>query len=632
MSLITYDFDLPVTPGAIPPVLHVTEYDENMQVVVHLLHLGQYYEIPSGTTAKVEGTLAGHPFSADATVDGSNVTFELTKGMTAYAGRAWTKIKLTKDSKPVSTCGFWLDCDRAGIPVNVIPENAGFEEQLYGYVAEYLRTHGGGVLPPNGKAGQVLISDGSGGGLWVSLSDAGGSATGVSIPFDDRNDDVKAYLKASASYTAANRNASSVIGSYASTSVQDQDCPKPFQDTYNLMPDTDNAVGEWLVRRLDYAPRMLKLSGVWNVRDCGGWQADGGKIRFGLLFRGARLDGASVQDLSILANVGIKFELDIRDAANAAGASATIPGSTYRNTPLVNAYAPMIQNEAGAAATACIAAMEAIVAGKPVYIHCASGADRTGCICAMLEALLGMTDADLDREFELTCFADVEDLTGHRRSGSSWTGFWTALNNNQGSAKMNVAKFLRDHGATTMLINSFRQAMIDGSPSSIDIPTLSISNLLTRCETSNAAVSIVSGSSYTAKITPVSGYAMTLIRVTMGGTDITASAVTGNNVRISNVTGNIVITALADPATSYVNLVRQAQELGSSEVYNGGFGYKNGYYISGGDEHVSSADCCVGLIPYTIDSSADFHQGRGRGRKRQSYTHEHVDALEGIQD
>lgn len=115
MALVNQTLKLEITPGGVPPVLHVTEYDENMQVEVQLLQRGQYYEIPSGTTAKVEGTLAGHPFSADATVDGSNVTFELTKSMTAYAGRAWTKIKLTKGGKSVSTCGFWLECDRAGV-------------------------------------------------------------------------------------------------------------------------------------------------------------------------------------------------------------------------------------------------------------------------------------------------------------------------------------------------------------------------------------------------------------------------------------------------------------------------------------------------------------------------------------
>lgn len=130
MALVNQTFKLEITPGGVPPKLHVTEYDENMQVVAQLFQRGQYYEIPSGTTAKVEGTLAGHPFSADATVDGSNVTFELTKSMTAYAGRAWTKIKLTKDGKPVSTCGFWLECDRAGVEAGDVIGAPGFDEQI----------------------------------------------------------------------------------------------------------------------------------------------------------------------------------------------------------------------------------------------------------------------------------------------------------------------------------------------------------------------------------------------------------------------------------------------------------------------------------------------------------------------
>lgn len=602
MALVNQTLKLEITPGGVPPKLHVTEYDESMQVTAQLFQRGQYYEIPSGTAAKVEGTLAGHPFSVDATVDGSNVTFELTKGMTAYAGRAWTKIKLTKDGKPVSTCGFWLECDRAGVEAGTIASEGGFEEQLYGMVVQYLNYHGGGVLPPNGIAGQVLVSDGSGGALWATVETGGSSSTPVI--FDDRNDSVKAYLAAANSYTAANRGSVSVIGSYASTAIQDQDCPKPYLDTYNLLPGVDNIVSGWAVRRANYAPRMLKLSGVWNVRDCGGWSADGGTVKFGKLFRGARLDGATSDDLATLAAAGIKLELDIRDAANAAGTVATIPGSTYQNVPINNAYASMINSEATAAANACIAAMQSIAAGNPVYVHCASGADRTGCICAMLLALLGVSDPDIDRDFEMTGFADVENLTGHTRSGSSWTGFWSALNGGQANAKMNVAAFLRSHGATTAMLNAFRQAAIDGTPSDIDMPTYSVTSNLTGCTNSNSAASVVSGSSYAATITPQSGYAMSALTVTMGGTDITATAYNSSTgmISIASVTGTIVITALAEAIVSYTNLVRQSVERTSTAVYNGGLGYKNGYYISGSNESANASDCMTGCIPYTISA------------------------------
>jgi hypothetical protein len=429
------------------------------------------------------------------------------------------------------------------------------------------------------------------------------AAGGELVWFDDRNDSVMAYLNGSVGYTDANRSNTSVIRSYASTSIQDQDCPKPFLNTYNLDPNADNTIDNWTVKRLGYAPRMMKLDGVWNVRDCGGWNADNGKVKFGYLFRGSRLSGASSSDLTILANAGIKFELDIRDAGNAAGTVATIPGSTYRNVSINNAYAQMINSEATAAATACIAAMESIVDDKPVYIHCASGADRTGCICAMLEALLGVSDTDIDRDFEMTDFADIEDLTGHVRNGGSWTGFWSALNSGQSNAKMNVARFLRNNGATTSLLNSFREKMIDGNPSSIDIPTYTITNNLSGCSTNNSATSVDGGVPYSATITPNSGYTIKTFIVTMGGVDITSTAVSGNMITIANVTGAIVITAVAEG--NFTNLVHQSQEVSSTAIYNGGLGYKNGYYLDSGDGHESSnaSDCMTGCIPYDIGNT-----------------------------
>lgn len=596
MALVNQTLKLEITPGGVPPKLHVTEYDENMQVVAQLFQRGQYYEIPSGTTAKVDGTLAGHPFSADATVDGSTVTFELTKGMTAYAGRAWTKIKLTKDGKPVSTCGFWLECDRAGVEAGDVIGAPDFEDQIQQGVAAWLDEHGASGLPPGGQAGQVLVSDGHGGGVWV---DWDGGVSSV-IEFDDRNDYVIDYLTASASYTAANRATVSVISQYASTIVQDQDCPIPFDGVYNLMPNVETEIGRVTVTRKNVAPRMLKLENVWNVRDCGGYSADGGNVKYGMLFRGSRLNNATITDLELLAEVGIKLDLDIRDSGNAG--NGHIPNADYLNVPLTNAYAQMIQSEATAAANAVKAAMESIVANKPVYVHCASGADRTGCICAMLEAVLGMSDADIDRDFELTCFSDTENLTGHHRNGGSWMAFWAALPTDQGSAKMNVVKFLRDNGVTTDLLNSFRRAMIVGSPQDVDIPTCTITSALTHCATSNSATTVYKGASYTATITPEGGYTMQLINVTMGGTDITSSAVSGSTISIASVTGNVVITAVAQEVTNYTNVVRTSEALDSTAVYNGGLGYKNGYYTSVGKESANAADCCTGLIPYTISA------------------------------
>ena len=79
----------------------------------------------------------------------------------------------------------------------------------------------------------------------------------------------------------------------------------------------------------------------------------------------------------------------------------------------------------------------------------------------------------------------------------------------------------------------------------------SITKNLTNCTCSNSASSISKGSSYSATITANNECALSTLTVTMGGTDITSSAVsgktiTGGTISISNVTGNIVITASAE--------------------------------------------------------------------------------------
>lgn len=429
----------------------------------------------------------------------------------------------------------------------------------------------------------------------------GGTTGGEEVTFDDRNDYVKGYLAASETYTAANRSTVSVIQQYASSSIPDQDAPKPFLGHYNLNPGEENAVDEWTVTTLGLPPRMIKLENVWNFRDIGGWTCDGGKVAYGKIFRGSRLENATSADLNLIQSLGIKLDLDIRDAGNASG-STRIPGADYINVPITRAYATMIQQETSAVVTAVTTAMQSVINGKPVYVHCTSGADRTGGICAILEAVLGVNDRDMDRDYELTCFSDVESqLTGRVRIGSAWPGFWSALDNGQENAKMNVVKFLRDNGVTTALINSFRQAIIDGNPSDVDIQTRSITNNLTGCTTSNNATSVVNGDSYSATITPNSGYDLLTLTVTMGGVDITSTAVSGSTINIASVTGNVVITAFAEAQTSYTNLVRQAQAVDSTAVYNG-VGYKNGYYLSSGNESANAADCVTGCIPYEIIS------------------------------
>ncbi len=73
----------------------------------------------------------------------------------------------------------------------------------------------------------------------------------------------------------------------------------------------------------------------------------------------------------------------------------------------------------------------------------------------------------------------------------------------------------------------------------------SVSRTLTGVISSNTDNSVNEGSSYTTTLTLASGYQNMSVTVTMGGVDITSSALSNNVVTIASVTGNVVITATA---------------------------------------------------------------------------------------
>lgn len=75
--------------------------------------------------------------------------------------------------------------------------------------------------------------------------------------------------------------------------------------------------------------------------------------------------------------------------------------------------------------------------------------------------------------------------------------------------------------------------------------TYTVTNTLTHCSNSNTATTVNSGSSYSGTITADQDYTLGTVTVTMGGVDISSTAVDGGSISIAEVTGNIVITAEA---------------------------------------------------------------------------------------
>jgi len=111
-----------------------------------------------------------------------------------------------------------------------------------------------------------------------------------------------------------------------------------------------------------------------------------------------------------------------------------------------------------------------------------------------------------------------------------------------------------------------------------------VTNNLTYCVNSNTLSSVVYGTAYSATITANSGYDLSSIKVTMGGTDITSTAVSGSAISIASVTGDIVITAVAvEQKPAYTNILKEvgyeSGRLGSTGADSASSSYRRTKYI-----------------------------------------------------
>ena len=107
--------------------------------------------------------------------------------------------------------------------------------------------------------------------------------------------------------------------------------------------------------------------------------------------------------------------------------------------------------------------------------------------------------------------------------------------------------------------------------------TYTVTKNLTNCSISNTASSATHGSAYNATVTANSGYTLKSVTATMGGSAVT---VTNGVINIPSVTGNIVITAVAEASDpGYVNLIPTLKDTNLTDVYNGK-GYKENVRVS----------------------------------------------------
>ena len=314
---------------------------------------------------------------------------------------------------------------------------------------------------------------------------------------------------------------------------------------------------------------------AWNVRDLGGWACDGGTVKYGLLIRGGKLSAA---DRAVLVGeMGIQHDLDLRGREG--GGSDDEPEMT--ESPLgsdvwytrTQQYAWYALTPVATWQTYLRCVIDAVTHREPVYFHCTSGADRTGTLACVLEGLLGMSQSDIDKDYELTTFysGSGSDANARRRNESDWKGLLNAINAISGKTfRDKCVRFaVGTCGMSMADINAFRSAMIDGAPETLHWYQ-TITKNLTGCTISNNASQVEYGEAYTATIAAESGKTITSVVVKMGGVDITSTAYTAGSgaINIAKVTGAVTITAVATMPSVTYTITRNLTNVASSNTAN----------------------------------------------------------------
>lgn len=319
-----------------------------------------------------------------------------------------------------------------------------------------------------------------------------------------------------------------------------------IRDIYNLTPGVSSTYvvmkNDHVIQSGSLCPtgtlRMLHPTYMGNIRDLGGWTCDGGSVRYGKLYRGCAVYNRQ-DDINMLHDaLGIRCELDLRwDSEIDAGMETYGMDSYYsligRDVDLKHIDGAWYNNPS----TGILAqesnmkemlayAFDAVERDEPLYFHCVSGADRTGTLAMILEALLGVSESDIDKDYELTSFFTGVDTDNHarRRNESDWRGLIAAFDGYFGTTlRDRVVNWVETLGISIDKINAFRLAMIDGNPATLtsSVNTATVTKALTGVTVDNTETSKTMYQPYSANVLPDSGKVISAVQIAMGGVDIT---------------------------------------------------------------------------------------------------------------
>jgi protein-tyrosine phosphatase len=177
------------------------------------------------------------------------------------------------------------------------------------------------------------------------------------------------------------------------------------------------------------AERLVSLEGTLNFRDLGGYRTgDGGRTRWGRVFRSDALHALTVEDVALVGQLGLRVVYDLRHEVERSRQPSALPdsvraevlsiggasGETKEITErildgeldgiddayMARVYEQMAQNDAAVFVRLLTGLTDPD--GLPALFHCTAGKDRTGLTAALLLSVLRVDDEQILDDYELT--------------------------------------------------------------------------------------------------------------------------------------------------------------------------------------------------------------------------------------
>ncbi len=136
--MLTTHHDIDVSPGGVPLLVHVSQYDvASREIVFHLISSSGQLDLPSGVRAEVRGTKPdGNGFSYGCVMSGADVTVSITEQMCAVAGTVPCELVIyvgtpateaepaSQDFQQLCTATFFLKVKRAALDKDTLGSNS----------------------------------------------------------------------------------------------------------------------------------------------------------------------------------------------------------------------------------------------------------------------------------------------------------------------------------------------------------------------------------------------------------------------------------------------------------------------------------------------------------------------------